>query len=217
MSNNRFRLWFASLTQSNLIRYARPAANSLFRGRGSVLFQTATGPREVAGDCTGSPLARRIVPEGSGFEGNGLLIDEGGNDQYRGKTAMQGSGHVGGVGIQRDLGRGADRNTAIRNAQGFSLAGSFGLAQDDGGNDRYSTYMPGPLDPDAPFQADGSGGVVVDTGVCDDLPRMVQGAALLGGFGGLFDQDGADVYVARQHTAVHAGHPLFPFLAGLWL
>jgi hypothetical protein len=41
--------------------------------------------------------------------------------------------------------------------------------------------MPEPLDPSAPFQADGSGGVIDDTGVCDNLPRMVQGAALLGG------------------------------------
>ncbi|MBA2594841.1 MAG: hypothetical protein M3495_07585 [Pseudomonadota bacterium] len=155
----------------------------------------ATGPRKVDGACTPGKLIRRIVLGGSGFEGNGLLIDVVGNDQYRGKTAAQGSGHVGGVGILRDLGRGTDRYLAIRNSQGFSLIGAFGLQQDDGGNDKYLTYMPPPLDPDAPFQADGSGGVVDDTGLCDDLPRMVQGAALLGGFGVLLDQDGQDLYV----------------------
>jgi hypothetical protein len=155
----------------------------------------STGPRTVDGDCTGERLIRRIVLQGSGFEGNGLLIDVGGNDRYRGKTAAQGSGHVGGVGVLRDLGGGSDEYLAIRNSQGFSLVGILGLLQDDGGNDRYHTYMPSPLDPDAAFQEDGSGGVVDDTGVCDNLPRMVQGAALLGGTGHLLDENGREVYV----------------------
>ncbi len=34
-----------------------------------------------------------------------------------------------------------------------------------------------------------------DTGLCDDLPRMVQGAGLLGGAGYLVDEDGRDLYV----------------------
>jgi hypothetical protein len=152
-------------------------------------------PRKVDGDCTGSSLIRRIVLQGSGFEGNGLLIDVEGNDRYKGKTAAQGSGHIGGIGVLRDLGHGNDTYLAIRNAQGFSLVGILGLLQDDGGNDRYSTYMPSPLDPNADFQADGSGGVVDDTGLCDNLPRMVQGAALLGGTGYLLDEDGRDVYM----------------------
>src|SRR5207244_2554344 len=63
-----------------------------------------TGPRLVDGNCTADPLVRRIVLQGSGFQGNGLLIDVSGNDQYNGKTASQGTGHVGGVGILRDLG-----------------------------------------------------------------------------------------------------------------
>ena len=155
----------------------------------------ATGPRRVDGDCTSDPLIRRIVVQGSGFEGNGLLIDDGGDDTYLGKTAAQGSGHADGVGVLRDLGRGSDKYLAIRNSQGFSLVGTLGLAQDDGGSDRYRTYMPSPLDPSAQFQEDGSGGVVDDTGLCDNLPRMVQGAALLGGVGHLLNEDGRDVYV----------------------
>jgi hypothetical protein len=155
----------------------------------------ATGPRRVDGDCTHDWLIRRIVLQGSGFEGNGLLIDVGGNDHYRGKTAAQGSGHIGGVGILRDLGGGDDTYIAIRNAQGFSLGGILGLLQDDGGNDRYRTYMPSAIDPAAPYQTDGSGGVVDDTGVCDNLPRMVQGAALLGGVGMLLDEGGRDTYI----------------------
>jgi hypothetical protein len=153
-----------------------------------------TGSRKVDGNCTGDRLIRRIVLQGSGFEGNGLLIDVGGDDRYRGNTAAQGSGHLG-VGVLRDLGGGVDEYLAIRNSQGFSLVGTLGLLQDDGGNDRYHTYMPAPLDPSADFQEDGSGGVVDDTGLCDNLPRMVQGAALLGGVGHLLDEDGKDTYV----------------------
>jgi hypothetical protein len=154
----------------------------------------STGPRRVDGDCTRSPLVRRMVLEGSGFEGNGLLIDVGGNDRYLGKTAAQGSAHVGGVGVLRDLGKGDDRYLAIRNSQGFALVGILGVLQDQGGNDTYSTYMPAPIDRRAAYQTDGSGGVIDDTGVCDSLPRMVQGAALLGGVGYLLDRDGRDRY-----------------------
>lgn len=151
-------------------------------------------PRAVDGDCTNSSLVRRIVLEGSGFEGNGLLMDVDGNDRYRGKTAAQGSAHVSGVGVLRDLGRGSDSYLAIRNSQGFSLFGQLGVLQDDGGNDRYSTYMPRKKIPSAPFQSPGSGGVIDDTGHCDDMPRMVQGSALLGGLGFLTDEDGRDIY-----------------------
>jgi hypothetical protein len=154
-----------------------------------------SGPRKVDGACTGDRLVRRIVLEGSGFEGNGLLLDVGGNDRYRGKTAAQGSAHVGGVGVLRDLGGGNDHYLAIRNAQGFSLVGILGVLQDDGGSDRYRTYMPGPLDRHAAYQTDGSGGVIDDTGRCDSLPRMVQGSALGGGSGYLLDESGRDVYV----------------------
>ena len=154
----------------------------------------ASGSRRVDGDCTRDQLVRRMVVQGSGFEGNGLLMDVGGDDVYRGKTSAQGAGHVGGIGVLRDLGGGDDRYLAIRNSQGFGLVGVLGLLHDDGGSDRYETYMPRPLRPDAQFQADGSGGVVDDTGVCDGMSRMVQGTALLGGAGSLLDEDGADRY-----------------------
>ncbi len=170
----------------------------------------AAGPRRVDGDCTSDPLIRRIVTQGSGFEGNGLLIDNGGADTYLGKTAAQGSGHGVGVGVLRDLGRGNDRYVAIRNSQGFSLVGILGLAQDDGGHDRYRTYMPSPRKPSAEFQKNGSGGVVDDTGLCDNLPRMVQGAALLGGVGHLLNQDGRDLYVGAP-VGTQPFQPLIEF------
>jgi hypothetical protein len=43
-----------------------------------------------------------------------------------------------------------------------------------------------------PSLPNGSGGVIDDTGVCDNLPRS---AALLGGFGVLLDNDGNDLYI----------------------
>jgi hypothetical protein len=151
-------------------------------------------PRRVDGDCTRDPLVRRIVTQGAGFQGNGLLLDATGNDVYPAKTSSQGAGHVGGVGVLRDLGAGRDTYIGIRNVQGFALAGGFGLLQDDGGNDRYMTYMPRPKSLTAPYQTPGSGGVVDDTGLCDNLSRMVQGTALAGGAGVLLEQGGADSY-----------------------
>jgi hypothetical protein len=162
--------------------------------------------RRVDGECTHDPVIRRIVLEGSGFQGNGLLIDDGGNDQYRSKTLAQGSGHIG-IGELRDLGGGNDDYLTIRNSQGFALVatdsfpGTLGLLQDDGGNDQYHTYMPRPIDPNAARSGPpgaggpGAGGVVDDTDHCDNLPRQVQGAALLGGAGRLLDEDGRDTYV----------------------
>jgi hypothetical protein len=154
-----------------------------------------SGPRKVDGDCTQDPLVRRIATQGSGFQGNGLLIDAGGSDRYLGKTSAQGAGHVGGIGVLRDFGTGSDYYLAIRNSQGFALVGILGLLQDTGGTDWYGSYMPSPKNPSAEFQEDGSGGVIDDTGLCDDLPRMMQGTALLGGVGYLRDHNGSDVYV----------------------
>ncbi len=166
----------------------------VFRSPRTVDHNPAAGPRIVDGACTRDPLVRRIVTQGSGFQGNGLLMDVSGHDVYPGKTSAQGAGHVGGVGVLRDLGGGRDVYVAIRNAQGFALVGGLGVLQDDGGNDVYTTYMPRPKNPRAAFQQPGSGGVVDDTGVCDDLSRMVQGTALLGGAGVLLDEDGSDLY-----------------------
>ncbi|MDP8928803.1 MAG: hypothetical protein M3O70_09565, partial [Actinomycetota bacterium] len=139
-------------------------------------------------DCTADPVVRRIVLQGAGFEGTGMLIDVQGNDTYTGKTASQGSGHVGGVGVLRDL-AGNDHYLAIRSSQGFSLIGALGLLADDGGNDTHDFYMPAPLDPNAGFQEAGSGGVVDDTNQCDNLPRQLQGAALFGGTGILVNRE----------------------------
>jgi hypothetical protein len=161
--------------------------------------------RSVDGDCTDDPLVRRIMTGGAGLQGNGLLLDGGGDDKYRGKTGALGTGHVGGVGILRDFGRGDDDYLAIRNSQGFALVSGLGLLHDEGGSDRYHTYMPRPLDPDAGPQELGGGGVVDDTNRCDRIPRMVQGVGFGGfgvpsGTGYLLDEGGRDVYKGEPPT-----------------
>lgn len=156
----------------------------------AVLIDTAGddiyGRTETPGDdakCTSDLLVRRIVTHGSGLAGVGILIDSQGNDIYTAKTVSQGSGHVGGVGIQRDLGSGDDTYIAIRNAQGFALVSGVGILDDEGGSDVFDYYMP-------------AGGVIDDTGACDDLPRMLQGTALLEGVGIFINWIGADDYRA---------------------
>jgi hypothetical protein len=162
--------------------------------------------RRVDGDCTNDKVVRRVVLQGAGFQGNGHLTDEGGNDRYRAKTASQGAGHIGGIGALRDLGRGDDDYLTIRSSQGFALVGGegSGLLQDRGGNDRYHTYMPRPFDPNAWIGEPGSGGVVDDFDNCDPIPRMTQGAAIgfgdPGGTGTLLDEDGKDVYIGSTRV-----------------
>lgn len=136
--------------------------------------------RPVDGDCTRDPVVFRIVLQGSGFEGNGLLVDVDGNDRYRGKTAAQGSAHVSGVGVMRDLGRGTDDYLAIRNSQGFALAGGLGLLMDQDGRDT-DTGAPTSTQPfteDVRFVhssqgvgCSGGAGVPRDTGRDDDTYR----------------------------------------------
>src|SRR5438477_619315 len=57
---------------------------------------------DADGWCTDDPLVQRIMTEGAGFAGVGVLIDAAGDDTYVGKTMAQGAGHAGGVGILRD-------------------------------------------------------------------------------------------------------------------
>jgi hypothetical protein len=146
------------------------------------------------GFCTADPVVRRIVTGGASFAGVGLLIDSAGNDHYAGKTAALGSGHFAGVGILRDE-AGNDTYTALRNSEGYALGSGVGILRDDAGNDVYDYYTAAPLDPTAPFQRPGAGGVVDDTGLCDNLPRQMQGTAqTAGSYGILHDLGGADRY-----------------------
>lgn len=146
------------------------------------------------GFCTSDPLVRRIVTGGSALAGVGILIDSGGDDRYLGKTLAQGSGHLAGVGVLRDEG-GNDSYLAIRNSQGFGLLAGLGILSDKSGDDVFDRYLPSALDPSAPFQRRGAGGVLDDRGSCDNLPRQLQGSGFLpGGVGILVDAAGNDAY-----------------------
>jgi len=148
--------------------------------------------------CTNDPVVRRMMTGGAGFLGVSVLRDVGGTaDVYTGKTGSLGAGHVFGVGLLSDDG-GNDTYSAVRNSQGFALVGGFGLLHDEGGADSYGYYMPAPINPSAPNQTEGAGGVRDDEGegLCDRIPRFVQGAAnvLPGSIGILVDDLGADTY-----------------------
>lgn len=156
--------------------------------------------------CTTDMLVRRIVTEGSGLAGVGLLVDESGDDSYLGKTLSQGSGHAWGIGTLRDYGAGDDTYTAIRSSQGFGLVGqSVGTLWDEGGDDSYNHYMPAG-DETHP------GGVISDKGVCDSIPRNLQAVGLIGGQGVLEDLGGSDRYSsasASQAYGTLGGSALF--------
>ncbi|HEX6356427.1 hypothetical protein [Actinophytocola sp.] len=148
--------------------------------------------------CTTDPVVRRLMTGGAGFLGVSVLRDSGGTaDTYTGKTGSLGAGHIFGVGLLSDDG-GTDTYSSVRNSQGFALVGGFGLLHDEAGADSYDYYMPAPIDPAAPNQTEGAGGVRDDEGegLCDRIPRFVQGAAnvLPGTIGILVDDLGADTY-----------------------
>jgi hypothetical protein len=145
---------------------------------------------DVDAHCTSDLLIRRILTEGAGLVGVGIVRDLSGNDVYTGKTLSQGTGHVGGVGILSDL-SGRDSYKAIRNAQGFALVGGIGILRDQGNdNDRFDYYMP-------------RGGIIDDVGDCDDIPRFVQGGGNVGGTGVFINEGGNDYY--RAPTPAQAG------------
>lgn len=174
--------------------------------------------------CTDDPVVARLVTQGAGFLGLGVLRDVAGNDRYTGKTGSQGAGHVFGIGILSD-GAGEDRYEAVRNSQGFGLVGGIGILADQGGQaDGYGFYMPAGkgststntdefaflhltdeqgnrIDEDGdghfevyPNPEAGIGGVIDDVAACDRVSRFMQGAANVVGLGLLVDDGGKDRY-----------------------
>jgi hypothetical protein len=147
--------------------------------------------------CTADPLARRILVQGAGGVGVGLLRDERGSDSYTGKVLTTGAGHINGVGHLRDLG-GNDDYLVIRIGEGAATVGGSGSLVDEAGNDTFSFYMPSPLDPAAPDLTPGAGGVVDDQGRCDRGARLTLGAGNLTGVGLLKNRGGNDSYTSSE-------------------
>lgn len=174
-----------------------PAAAVLLDLEGQDGYGVKESPDHDTG-CTNDPVVRRMMTGGAGFLGVGILRDAGGTgDAYTGKTGALGAGHIFGVGVLSDTG-GNDTYAVVRNGQGFALVGGFGLLHDEAGQDRYDFYLPAPIDPAAPNQAEGAGGVRDDEGegLCDRIPRFTQGGAnvLAGSVGLLLDDAGQDTY-----------------------
>jgi hypothetical protein len=174
-----------------------PLAAVVLDLHGQDTYGVKEAPDHDAG-CTTDPVIRRMMTVGAGFLGVGILRDAGGTtDRYTGKTGALGAGHIFGLGVLSDTG-GDDVYRAVRNSQGFALVGGFGLLHDEAGRDSYDFYLPAPIDPVAPNQSEGAGGVRDDEGegLCDRIPRFTQGGAnvLPGTVGVLLDDAGQDAY-----------------------
>lgn len=156
--------------------------------------------------CTQGPLVRRIVVQGSGSGGIGMLVDLAGNDAYRGKTLAQGNGHVQGVGVLFDA-TGNDRYTAIRSAQGSSVLQGVGVQVDLAGDDVHEMKAP-------------PGGIWnVDRNRCDAGERLAMGASVIQGASLFLEASGNDVYdvdsQALGHVDAFAAAANFLDLGGL--
>jgi hypothetical protein len=173
-----------------------PTASVVLDLQGDDVYGVKQTPDHDTG-CTTDLVVRRLMSGGAGFLGVGVLRDVEGADTYTGKTGALGAGHIFGVGILSD-GAGNDRYSAVRNSQGFALVGGVGVLRDEAGADDYGFYMPAPINPAAPNQTEGAGGVRDDEGegLCDRVPRFTQGAGNVapGTTGILVDDAGTDRY-----------------------
>ncbi|MEV1289121.1 hypothetical protein [Micromonospora sp. NPDC049679] len=174
-----------------------PAAAVLLDLQGQDTYGVKESPDHDAG-CTTDPVVRRMMTGGAGFLGVGILRDaDTTTDHYTGKTGSLGAGHIFGIGVLSDAG-GDDTYDAVRNSQGFSLIGALGVLRDEAGDDTYGFTMPAPINPAAPNQTEGAGGVRDDEGegLCDRIPRFTQGTANVAptSIGLLIDDGGRDHY-----------------------
>lgn len=202
-----------------------PVAGLLWDMEGNDTYGRLDPPVFPDTQCSEDSSVTRFTTIGAGVEGVSILLDDAGDDEYLGSTGSMGAGHVGGVGVLED-GGGNDFYFAMRNAMGLGLLGGIGILKDDTGDDVYDYYMPRPLDPSAPFHADGSGGTVDDSGFgselgmspneadgvggrCDNKPRSLQGVGIFiaPAVGLLVDREGDDRYRAAGFENQEEGFP----------
>jgi hypothetical protein len=153
--------------------------------------------------CTTASIIRRIVMQGAGSGGLGMLVDAAGDDVYDAKTLSQGMGHIAGVGVLADLG-GNDAYTAIRSSQGAAILGGVGVFLDAGGHDTHTFAGP-------------PGGIFnVDAGACDATARFGLGAAAVAADAYFYELDGDDTYRVSPLGLGEAtlGHAVFLDRAG---
>ncbi|MCA1812938.1 MAG: hypothetical protein LC624_03175 [Halobacteriales archaeon] len=153
---------------------------------GNDVYGVAKAPRGRDTRCTTEPIVRRIVIQGAGTGGAGMLVDVTGDDVYNGKTLAQSNGHVAGAGALFDL-AGNDVYNVMREGPGSADLGGAGYFLDAQGGDQYIHRSP-------------AGGIHnADSGRCDATERFGLGAAILAGVAGFTDLAGADTYrIASQ-------------------
>ncbi|HEX6493120.1 MAG TPA: hypothetical protein VF112_06380, partial [Candidatus Dormibacteraeota bacterium] len=163
---------------------------------GNATFGRVEPPEPDAdGWCTNDPLVQRIMTEGAGFSGVGVLIAAAGGDTYVGKTMTQGAGHAGGVGLLRDE-QGNAHYTAIRMSKGIGVLQGTGILHELAGGNVYDYRLPAPKVPGTPDDRPGAGGALSTTGLCDSTARWDEGTGFFNGLGILVDESGGNVYRA---------------------
>jgi hypothetical protein len=178
-------------------------------------FGALTPPKYPDDTCTADPLESRIATAGSGTAGVGMLIERGSHNTYIGRAQAIGAGHLGGVGLVLDQGSGDNRHLAVATSEGMGLLGGAGLIIDLGRHSTWDYYVPRPLNPLAKDEEDGAGGIINDAGllseegkgqhqsrkgvpdrqpggVCENVPRSLQGVGLLPGSVGMVLAAGGD-------------------------
>ena len=178
-------------------------------------FGALTPPQYPDDTCTADVEESRIATAGSGTAGVGMLIERGSHNTYIGRAQAIGAGHLGGVGLLLDQGSGDNRYLAVATSEGMGLLGGAGLILDLGHHSTWDYYVPRPLNPLAKDEEDGAGGIINDAGllseegrgqhqsrkgvpdrqpggVCNNVPRSLQGVGLLGGSVGMVLAAGGD-------------------------
>lgn len=159
--------------------------NDVYRSKGNFVIGSGFFGEGVLVDLSGDDtyLADNFSL-GSGLFGMGMLLDEGGSDKYFGDIFTMGAGSFG-LGILLDT-KGADQYIASLLAQGFGFVGGFGALVDSSGNDNY--FAGGKYKDVLRYQ--------------DHYLSMSQGFAygirpeMSGGIGLLYDLSGNDLYTS---------------------
>ena len=132
--------------------------------------------------CTASPLEPRVFVQGVGVAGVGVLIDEGSNNTFVGKSLTDGAGHIGGYGYMRVDGN-FNRYSVIREGLGEAVVGGLGTFLANGSGNIYTYYVPAPKRPFLVPGTYGSGGAVSDLNNCDPGTAYTLGSGQVGGVG----------------------------------
>jgi hypothetical protein len=138
---------------------------------------------------------------GAGVVGMGVLVDEGGDDEYRSLTG-QGAGFFG-IGLLLDAG--GDDSYALEegDGQGYGGPGGIGILADRSGNDHYYAE-PLPSKAGKDRADDHSIGKIVGSNAqgagMGRRGDVSDGHAWAGGLGALLDIDGDDVYEAGNFS-----------------